>query len=140
MNADNRDLDHIRLLTIFHYVMGGLIGFVSCIPVIHLAIGIFMILNPGTFQSEGQEATPVWAGWLFAILGGVFILMGWSFAICIILAGRFLNQRKNYLYCMIMAGILCLFMPLGTLLGVFTIIVLMRQTVKDLFGYGAPSG
>ena len=33
-----------------------------------------------------------------------------------------------------MAGLECIFMPFGTVLGVFTIIVLMRDTVKELFG------
>jgi hypothetical protein len=33
-----------------------------------------------------------------------------------------------------MACILCLFTPLGTILGVFTIIVLSRQSVKELYG------
>jgi hypothetical protein len=32
------------------------------------------------------------------------------------------------------AGIECIFIPFGTVLGVFTIIVLMRPTVKELFG------
>jgi hypothetical protein len=33
-----------------------------------------------------------------------------------------------------MAGVECLFMPVGTVLGVFTIIVLVRDSVKELFG------
>jgi hypothetical protein len=37
-----------------------------------------------------------------------------------------------------MACIECLFLPFGTILGVFTIIVLSRESVKELFG--APVG
>ena len=37
------------------------------------------------------------------------------------------------MYCLVMAGIECLFMPFGTVLGVFTIIVLMRESVKEMF-------
>jgi hypothetical protein len=33
-----------------------------------------------------------------------------------------------------MAGINCIFIPIGTVLGVFTIIVLTRDSVKELFG------
>jgi hypothetical protein len=33
-----------------------------------------------------------------------------------------------------MAGFACLFMPFGTLLGVFTIIVLQRDSVRRLYG------
>jgi hypothetical protein len=32
-----------------------------------------------------------------------------------------------------MAAISCIFMPFGTVLGVFTIIVLLRPSVKELF-------
>ncbi len=32
-----------------------------------------------------------------------------------------------------MGGVECLFMPVGTVLGVFTIIVLVRDSVKELF-------
>jgi hypothetical protein len=33
----------------------------------------------------------------------------------------------------VMAGVECIFAPFGTVLGVFTIIVLMRESVKQLF-------
>ena len=40
-----------------------------------------------------------------------------------------------------MAATMCLFMPFGTVLGVFTIIVLMRPSVKPLFDQAAgPAG
>jgi hypothetical protein len=42
-------------------------------------------------------------------------------------------HRKHYTFCLVMAGVECLFMPFGTVLGVFTILVLNRQTVKELF-------
>jgi hypothetical protein len=34
---------------------------------------------------------------------------------------------------MVIAALLCMFMPFGTVLGVFTIIVLVRDSVKALF-------
>jgi len=39
----------------------------------------------------------------------------------------------------VMAGIECLFMPFGTVLGVFTILVLVRESVKPLFGVNLPT-
>jgi hypothetical protein len=38
-----------------------------------------------------------------------------------------------------MAGIECMFMPFGTVLGVFTIITLTREPVKQLFGANPPA-
>ena len=49
------------------------------------------------------------------------------------IAGRFLATRKHYMFCLVMAAIECLFTPFGTVLGVFTIVVLMRDSVKQSF-------
>jgi hypothetical protein len=54
-------------------------------------------------------------------------------AICILIAGRCLSRRKRYSFALVMACIECLFIPFGTILGVFTIIALSRQSVKALF-------
>jgi disulfide bond formation protein DsbB len=48
-------------------------------------------------------------------------------------AGRCLAQRRRYLLCMVVAGIACIFMPFGTALGVFTLVVLSRPAVKAAF-------
>jgi len=63
-----------------------------------------------------------------------FIVAGWTFAAMVAFAGRSLQTRQRYTFCLVMAGIECIFMPVGTVLGVFTIIVLVRDSVKELFG------
>ena len=126
----NQDLEHLRLLSIFHYVVGGMMAFFACIPIIHVVIGIVMLTNPGGF---GGQPPPPFIGLLFVIIGGAVILIGWVLAALVIISGRFLAQRKHYVYCLVIAGVSCLFMPVGTVLGVFTIIVLTRPSVKGLF-------
>ena len=66
----------------------------------------------------------------------VIIFCGLTFAIFLAVAGRRLTQRTSYTFCLVMAGCECLLMPLGTALGIFTIIVLMRPSVKELFNVG----
>ena len=126
----NQDLEHLRLLSIFHYVVGGMMAFFACIPIIHVVIGVVMLTNPGGF---GGQPPPPFIGLLFVIIGGAVILIGWVLAALVIISGRFLTQRKHYVYCLVIAGVSCLFMPVGTVLGVFTIIVLTRPSVKGLF-------
>jgi hypothetical protein len=70
---------------------------------------------------------------MFTIIGGGLILAGWTMSFCIFLAGRFLRSRRHYMFCLVIAAIMCMMMPFGTVLGVFTIIVLMRPSVKSLF-------
>ena len=133
-----QDEEHLRLLSIFHYVVGGLAGLFALFPIIHLIFGLVMIFGPDKFQ--GKEGPPVaLMGWFFVIFAAVFIILGWTFAAFVLTAGRFLTQRKHYMFCVVMAAIECIFLPFGTVLGVFTIIVLMRDPVKQLFGVNPPA-
>jgi hypothetical protein len=133
-----QDEEHLRLLSIFHYVVGGLAGLFALFPIIHLIFGLVMIFGPDKFQ--GKEGPPVaLMGWFFVIFAAVFIILGWTFAAFVLTAGRFLAKRKHYMFCVVMAAIECIFLPFGTVLGVFTIIVLMREPVKQLFGVNPPT-
>ncbi|MEI8123496.1 MAG: hypothetical protein WCI20_15850 [bacterium] len=128
----NEDIKHVELLSLFHYIVGGITAFFSCIPFIHVAIGLAML--SGKMFREGHGAPPpAFIGWLFIIMGSVFIVLGWSMAICIIIAGRQLKRHRNRMFCMVVAGLECMFMPFGTILGVFTLIALNKDTIKEMF-------
>lgn len=129
------DLEHLKLLSIFHYVVGGFAGLFSLFPVVHLFFGIAMV--SGRF--EGDEPGVRAMGWFFVAMALVVILTGLSFAGVIIAAGRYLSRRINYTFCLVIAAIECAFVPFGTVLGVFTIIVLQRPSVKQLFGTQIPN-
>ena len=128
----NTDHEHLKLLSIFHYVVGGMAAFFACIPILHLVIGLIFILAPGKF-GQGSQQPPAFIGWFFVVFASIFILLGWTLAILILLAGRLIARRKHYTFCFVAACVECLFMPFGTVLGVFTILVLNRQSVKELF-------
>jgi hypothetical protein len=131
----NQDLEHLRILSIFHFVVAALAGVFACIPFIHFFMGLAMVL--GRF---GQQEPFVPAmGALFMLVGGVAILAGWTFAVCMVIAGRRLAVQRNHTFCLVMAAIGCMFMPFGTVLGVLTILVLMRPSVKELFDASAAS-
>ena len=129
----NEDAQHLRLLSIFHYVVAGMLGLVSMFPIIHLAIGIAIVAGAFDDVDKGTPP-PAFFGWLFIVIPAIFILCGLTMAIGVAIAGRRLSQNRSYMYCLVIAGIECMFMPFGTVLGVFTIIVLMRTTVKERFG------
>jgi hypothetical protein len=134
----NEDLQYLKLLSIFHYVVGGLAVLFSFIPIIYVVIGMLAVCIPGTFEGEG-EAMPAFIGWIFIIIGAVLIVLGWAFSACIIIAGRSLAKQVHYMFCIVMAAIECIFMPFGTVLGVFTIVVLTRPSVKEMFELNAMS-
>jgi hypothetical protein len=129
----NRDSEHVRLLSIFHYVLGGIVGVFSCLPIFHVALGLIMIFSPGAFPDGNGQPPPPFIGWFFVALGSAVIVLGWSLAVCLLLSGWFLSRRKHYIFCMVIAGLACLYVPFGTVLGVFTFIVLGRPSVRAGF-------
>ena len=128
----NNNLEHVRLLAIFHYVLAGITALFACCPLIHVTVGIVMAFFPEKFASHGQQP-PAFMGWFFIVIGGMFILAGWALAVCILFAGKFLSRKIHYHYCLVIACIECAFAPFGVILGVFSIIILMRPSVKALF-------
>lgn len=207
------DERHLDLLAIFHYVLGGIMAFFGCCPVMHLVMGVSMMFGlmpgPGPHpafhlrshqevqsreylemrsrldelkrEHESQQqpeagsdaltpqpqkpkplppsidapppphmqhsVSPGWShgmsssgrrfeagfGLVVTLMSLAMMLTAWAMAVAMIIAGRGLKQRTKYTYCLVVAGISCIFMPLGTVLGVFTIVVLTRPGVKALF-------
>jgi hypothetical protein len=124
--------DQLQLVAIFHYVVAGMAALFSLFPVFHLIIGLIFILAPEQF-GKGQPP-PAFMGWFFVGFALLFITLGLTFAGFVLATGRFLAKRKHYLFCLVMAAVECIFMPFGAILGVFTLIILMREPVKQLFG------
>ncbi len=130
----NRDEEHLQLLAIFHYVVAGLAALFSFLPLLYTTVGVIFIFaaRHGTAK-PGEDLPPEFLGWIFALLGALLFLIGIAMAICILIAGRSLALRKRYSFAFVMACIECLFIPFGTILGVFTIVVLSRESVRGLF-------
>ena len=124
-----QDEQYLDLLSIFHYVVAGLTALFSSVFLIHVGIGIAMV--SGAFEG-GDPAARVF-GWVFIIFPSVLILGGWALAVVMVMAGGRLKKRVSRMFCMVVAGCECVLMPFGTVLGVFTIIVLMKDSVKELF-------
>jgi hypothetical protein len=128
------DEEHLRLLAIFHYVVAAMGAVFACFPLIHVAIGVMMVASPDS-MTGGQKGPPppVAFGYLFIVMGATFVLMGWAAAVCTFISGRLLARRRKRLFSFVVAALLCMFVPFGTVLGVFTIVVLSRESVKRLY-------
>jgi len=130
---NNEDAKQLDLLAVFHYVVGGIMAFFSCMPFMHVFMGLAMVSGKFFENADGAAPPDAAFGWIFVIMGSMFILFGWAISICIIVAGRKLKHRKSRMYCMVVAGIECMFMPFGTVLGVFTLIALNKESVQEIF-------
>jgi len=94
----NRDDEHLKLLSIFHYVLGGMIGFFACFPFIHVAAGVLMVTGK---MSSGSKGPPPEMGWLFISMGSLFIIVGWTFAALLLIAAGRLRKRRNWTFCFV---------------------------------------
>ncbi len=130
-SPNSTDLEHLRILSICYYVVSGIGAFFSCLPIIHVLLGIIFVVRGPSMGSPGAPPPPAFLGWMFIVLGSFFILMGWTIAILVFMAARFLKARRHYVYCLIIAGVVCIQIPFGTVQGVFSFIVLLRPSVKQ---------
>lgn len=121
---------HLDTLGILYYVLAGVTGLLSLIPILHVVMGLAMI--GGRFE-QGSNPPPPMVGWIFLIMGATFIVGGLACAALFAMTGQRLRQRRGYTFCLVVSAISCTLMPFGTILGVFALIELTKPHVKALF-------
>lgn len=128
------DQRQLRLLSIFHYIVAAPTLLIALFPLAHLLIGSLLLLKPEEVGSKGSQMpfTP-WIGGLFVLFSIVWILGGVTVVVCQVLSARALAQQQHYPLCLVTAGLSSMVFPFGTVLCVFTILVLTRPSVKALF-------
>lgn len=130
--------EQLRLLSIFHYVVGGLHALLFSIGLIHCLAGLMMIIQPETFQGSNQSAPPAFFAWAFFLFGGGFVLFGWTMGALTAVSGWCIAKRRNYTFCIVMGAVNCALFPFGTVLGVFDLILLTKSEAKQLYEETSP--
>ena len=132
----SKDAEHLKLLSVFHYVFAGLsvlgLGFL----VLHFMFMRMIFTNPAMLEgSKGgpppQEICGVFI--VFYAIGGVLVVVA---GILNFLSAKFMRQRRHRMFSLVVAGMNCLQVPIGTVLGIFTILVLCRDSVLEMYGDG----
>ncbi len=128
-----RDAEHLKLLAIFHFILAalGLLGIAFL--ALHLVLMSAIFTNPEMWKNSKNGPPPEI---LFKLMLG-----GYAFGVVVILTGGFLNllsglfirKRRHRMFSIIIGGLNCLHVPFGTLLGVFTILILSRDSVRKIY-------
>jgi hypothetical protein len=140
------DLEQLRVLSVLYFVYGGLAG-LFCLAGLAVIAVSFIAAAAGlaAVAAQGQAGLP-WAllgpaigGTFMLFVGGIFVVVGGTLAAVRILAGFALRQHRQRTLCLVVAVLTSMSVPLGSLLGVATLLVLLRPGVENLFLYGYPA-
>lgn len=127
------DADHLKLLGIFHFVYAGMAGLGTLFLVGHFALLRAFFSNPKIWEAQKQAPPPAelfeMFGWFYLIFGAWLV----SAIALNVIAGLCIRARMHRTFCMVVAGINCVRIPVGTVLGVFTIVVMARDSVRELY-------
>lgn len=130
----NDNARYLNLLYIFHMIVGGVAGVFSCLPLVNLSMGLSAISDIPKSIVQGDAFSPfTFLSVMFILLPLGIVVIGWMFAIAVVLNGYYIKKRHWHAYCLIVSGIESIFMPFGTILGIFTIILLTKSEIKVLF-------
>ena len=116
----------------YHYFMAGLIAILSCLP----AIGLWYAWKAMTASPDATEIEhfiPV----TMIVIGIVSFADGWILALLFLLAGSFIRKRKHRTFCLVVAAIAIPHAPFASILGAFSISILMRPDVEEMFDSAA---
>jgi len=130
------DDEHLKLLSLFHYISGGLtLAFVLFFGAYFLFI--YFIITGAGFQQEINPAmnTPIPEAILAILLTVMIIIfiLGLLFGVAQIVSGRFMNLRKMRWFSFTVGILNLLSIPYGTILGIFTLTVLGRYSITQQY-------
>jgi uncharacterized membrane protein YhaH (DUF805 family) len=134
------DQDHLSLLSIGFMISGGTSAFFSLFGLLYGVLGLVLVVaSEGATASHANSEPPIVVAWIFGLFGLAIFLLMITLAVLKFRAAWCLKQHRSRTFCMVMAGVSCLGIPYGTVLGVFAFIVLGRESIRELFAVGNQS-
>jgi hypothetical protein len=122
------DSEHLRLLRIGYFISAAQTAIFIPVGLLYAGMGALMSQLP----THGAPP-PAMMTWVFGIFGAVFAGLATIAALLKLLTAVRLKERRSRMLCLVTAALSCLEVPYGTTLGIWTFIVLGRQSVRRLF-------
>jgi len=128
------DERQLRVLEVLHYIYGGVLALVSLLWFSALlGSGVEMVSNLATRGTEVTDGVPLSVRWILVAFVALALLLTAPLAGATVVAAKRLQARTNRTYCVVVAAINALCVPVGTVLGIVTMVTLMRPSVIELF-------
>lgn len=127
---------YLDVLAIAHYVYAALIALIALVMMVMASIGLMGFAGErGMHMGGGMEGEL--AGCFPAAFIGLAFFVVLAMAAVNFLVGRWLKQRRQWLGIIVVSVLNALNVPLGTILGVITIVILVGDDVRAAFDRGA---
>lgn len=143
----SKDAEHLRTLAICHYVVAGLSVFGIGFLLLHYSFMKMFFANPKLWEEQSKAMEKSGAvmpfnpaellqifQWFYLIAGVWIVVSG----VLTFMSGRCLHRRTHRTFSIVIAGLNCLHFPFGTALGIFTLIVLTKDSVFQLYAVSKP--
>jgi hypothetical protein len=134
------DADHLRLLVLFHYIGAALSGVGLLFVAGHFTFLRLILAHvpppAGHARGPGPEQVFHVLIWFYLALALWFVLSG----VGDLVSARCIRARRHRTFSLLVAGLNCLHTPIGIMLGVFTMVVLVRDSVREVYDAGAAGG
>jgi hypothetical protein len=127
------DAEHLRLLSIFHFVAAGFACMAFAFASFYLVVFQVVFANPEIWSKAKGGPPPAEVVTIMRWILGIVALWFLGSGVGNLLSAIFLRARRHRTFSMVTAGFNCLHVPIGTALGVFTFIVLGRESVRQLY-------
>src|SRR5437660_1281450 len=102
------DEDHLRLLSIFQYILAGISVLEGCCPLCYFGFGIAIMA--GAFDGDRNPPPPE-MGLILSIICGAITLYAWIWCLLEVFAAHSLGKHKYYRFCFVMACLELLNLP-----------------------------
>jgi uncharacterized membrane protein YoaK (UPF0700 family) len=128
------DEEHLKLLSLGYMISAGISAAFALFGLIYVFMGAMFGLIARMPASQQGEPPPPFVGWFLTAFGVAFFIVFVALALLKYKVATSIKQRRSRTFCLVIAAISCLEMPYGTVLGVFTFIVLGRDSVARQLG------
>jgi hypothetical protein len=118
MESQKQKPTSLSLAVAFSFGLGVLVSLFAAFQTLRIILGWSKIMANGSMA-------------FVAVF--MFLLICWGYALLPILLGVQLVQRRRFRLCKVLAIILCLCLPFGTIVGITALVALSREAVKPLF-------
>ena len=129
------DEEHLKLLAVFHFVLASFAVLGILFLILHYTVMSTVMSNPDMWKNQKMppnfDPKQVFGmlKWFYLFMASMFVLGGMAN----IVSGFCIRARRGRIFSLIIAGVNCFMVPFGTALGIFTFVVLLRDSVREVY-------